>query len=127
MSRRGSSDSFDDFADEAPLLAHSYATSIAGQSALERPFAPIRRGGHAEHAGRPRTAHGLAARNEGFDLHAGLRIAAQHASARDSLERLMRYSARPRILGHLRIPTEAPALIPARASPTADLWRNEVA
>ena len=47
---------FDELADQAPLLAHSYATSIAGQSALARPFSPIRRLGRAELRSRaPRT------------------------------------------------------------------------
>jgi len=97
LARKGllDDDSFDDLGDEAPLLAHSYATSIAGQSALDRPFSPIRRIGHAEGTGRIPTAHALRAHDEGFDLHAGLRVAAQHATARDALERLMRYCARP--------------------------------
>ena len=59
------------------------------------PLLPIRRIGHVERARRATTTHALGARDEGFDLHAGLRVAAQHASARDSLERLMRYCARP--------------------------------
>ena len=88
---------FDELADQAPLLAHSYATSIAGQSALARPFSPIRRLGRAGRRGGAPAVHALQAHDEGFDLHAGLRIAAQHARNRDPLERLLRYCARPPI------------------------------
>jgi hypothetical protein len=41
--------------------------------------------------------HALQAHDEGFDLDASVRIAAQHAANRDALERILRYCARPPI------------------------------
>ena len=87
----------DALADEAPLLAHAYATSINGQSTLDRPFSPIRRLGRSEARGRLHVPSALLAHEEGFDLHAGLRIASQHPTGREPLEKLLRYCAHPPI------------------------------
>jgi hypothetical protein len=91
------SSAFDALADEAPLLSHSYATSIRGQSAIARPRSPIHRMRRPEFEGRLPAVRALQAHDEGFDLHAGVRIAAQHPEGRHPLEKLLRYCARPPI------------------------------
>lgn len=99
LEREGLADdsTLDALADEAPLLAHACATSIYGQSTIERPYAPIRRPGRAKARERSHVPSALRAHAEGLDLHAGLCIASQHPTGREPLEKLLRYCARPPI------------------------------
>jgi hypothetical protein len=83
---------------DAPVLASCYAGSIAGRHTLGR-----RRGARLQRIGADpdapwATASGpLQVQLEGFDLHAGRAVSAQHAADRQRLEALLRYCARPPI------------------------------
>jgi hypothetical protein len=80
-------------AEEMPVLAGLAAASVQGTFALgARVGRPARRcGATREQAKVPPTARHHA-RQEGFDLHAGVRVA---ADARERLEKLCRYALRP--------------------------------
>jgi hypothetical protein len=88
----------DRLSDEAPLLASCYATSIGHrQSVGSRPGASLPRIGRDHESSRVEHRKALQAHLDGFDLHAGLTVAAQHPVGRLPLERLLRYCARPPI------------------------------
>ena len=87
----------DALADEAPLLAHAYATSIGGQSRVIR--------------------GDLMRRSFGYDLLACPRCGGKM----ELLACILDTTTVRRILAHLGLPTELPHLAPARASPTHDL------
>jgi hypothetical protein len=80
----------------SPALASCYAGSIAGRQTLGR-----RKGAKLERIGADPDALWmerkvrLSAHIDGFDLHAGLRVVADHPAGREQLERLLRYCARP--------------------------------
>jgi hypothetical protein len=81
----------------SPVLASCYAGSIAGRQTLGR-----RKGAKLERIGvepeapwTERKGRRLSAQIDGFDLHAGLRVAADHHTGREQLEKLLRYCARP--------------------------------
>jgi hypothetical protein len=84
--------------DEAPLLATCYATSIGSRRTVgQHPGAPLRRAGSHPEAPSVEHRRPLQAHLDGFDLHAAVHLAAQHAHGRAPLEKLLRYCARPPI------------------------------
>jgi hypothetical protein len=88
----------DHLAHESPLLATCYATSIARRRTLGlRAGAPLDRIGSDRNAPRVERRGRLQAHIDGFDLHAALRVAAQHPEGRAPLEKLLKYCARPPI------------------------------
>jgi Putative transposase/Transposase zinc-binding domain len=93
-----STGSTDRFSDEAPLLAACYASSIGQRRTLgARAGAPLERIGSDRSAPRVERRGRQQAHLEGFDLHAALRVAAQHPEGRAPLEKLLKYCARPPI------------------------------
>jgi hypothetical protein len=80
----------------SPVLASCYAGSIAGRQTLGR-----RKGAKLERIGADPDAPWmerkvrLSAHIGGSDLHAALRVAANHPAGRHQLEKLLRYCARP--------------------------------
>ncbi|MEY4577325.1 MAG: hypothetical protein RL701_2028 [Pseudomonadota bacterium] len=86
----------DPIAAASPALASCYAGSVAGRQTLGR-----RKGAKLERIGADPDAPWIEAKgrlsafSEGFDLHAGLRVVADHPEGRDQLEKLLRYCARP--------------------------------
>ena len=81
------------WAEDAPVLAGIAAASVQGTFALgSRAGRPVRRCGAAPEQGEPPARVRGHARQEGFDLHAGVRVPADE---RDRLERLCRYALRP--------------------------------
>ena len=83
----------DGWAEDAPVLAGIAAASVQGTFALgSRAGRPVRRCGAAPEQGEPPARVRCHARQEGFDLHAGVRVPADE---RDRLERLCRYALRP--------------------------------
>ncbi len=81
------------YADEAPTLAGLAAASVRGVAALgARAGLPVRRWGDGIDAPDPPPPGRWHARQQGFDLHAGVAVP---ASARDRLERWCRYALRP--------------------------------
>jgi Putative transposase len=88
----------DRLSDEAPLLAACYASSIGQRRTLgARARAPLERIGADRSASRVERRGRQQAHLEGFDLHAALRVAAQHPEGRAPLEKLLKYCARPPI------------------------------
>ena len=87
----------DPIAEEAPVLAACYRGSIARRQTLgARAGAPLARVGADRRKGWIERALGpLQAHVEGFDLHARLAIATDHAGGVGRLEKLVRYCARP--------------------------------
>ncbi len=87
----------DPVAEASPLLAELAAASVqgltvGGDPARSRP----RRVGQALHVAVTPEPHRCAARWDGFDLHAGVRVP---AGQRDRLERVCRYALRPAVAG----------------------------
>ena len=83
----------DEWADDAPVLAGLAAASVQGRAALgPRAGARVRRCGAALAATEPLGLGPCHARHNGFDLHAGICVPADH---RDRLERIARYALRP--------------------------------
>jgi hypothetical protein len=80
-------------AEDMPALAGLAAASVQGTCALGvRAGRPVRRYGAAPEQDAPSTPARGHARQDGFDLHAGVRVAADD---RERLERLCRYALRP--------------------------------
>jgi hypothetical protein len=91
-------ESADRLSDEAPLLAACYASSIGQRRTLgARAGAPLERIGSDRSAPWVERRGRQQAHLEGFDLHAALRVAAQHPEGRAPLEKLLQYCARPPI------------------------------
>jgi len=85
----------DGWTDDAPVLAGLAAASVQGVGALgARAGVPTRRWGDAIDLPEARDEASWRAHGWGFDLHAGVRVAAK---ARDRLERLCRYALRPAV------------------------------
>ena len=94
----GSAESADRLRDEAPLLAACYASSIGRRRTLgARAGAPLERIGAGRSAPWVERRGRQQAHLDGFDLHAALRVAAQHPEGRAPLEKLLKYCARPPI------------------------------
>jgi hypothetical protein len=99
LKRRGLLDAEDEDVDplttETPLMAALYAGSVQGRAALgeRRGRAPVALGREARAGWVDKPLHNHA-EIEGFDLHAFVAIPAR---ARDRLEQLLRYCARPAI------------------------------
>ena len=86
-------DAPDRWAEDAPTLAGLAAASVRGVAALgARAGAPVRRWGDTIEAPDPPPLGRWHARQQGFDLHAGIVVP---AGCRDRLERLCRYALRP--------------------------------
>ena len=100
LARRGSDDGedggnpVDNWADDAPVLAGLAAASVQGRVALgARAGARVRGRGDSLAAATDLPGRGPChARHNGFDLHAGLCVAADQP---DRLERICRYALRP--------------------------------
>ena len=99
LERRGMGEGDDDAgapdggAEDMPVLAGLAAASVQGTFALGvRAGRPVRRCGAAPEHDTPSTPARGHARQEGFDLHAGMRVPADD---RERLERLCRYAVRP--------------------------------
>ncbi|HKU42483.1 MAG TPA: transposase [Polyangiales bacterium] len=91
-------DSADRLGDEAPLLAACYSTSIGGRRTLgARAGTPLARIGADAKAPQLERRGRLQAHVDGFDLHAALRVSAQHPRGRAPLENVVKYCARPPI------------------------------
>ena len=98
LARRGMGDAdetvyvADRWAEQAPVLAGIAATSVQGRAALgPRAGGRLRLHEDPPKATEPSEFGRSHARQEGFDLHAGVRVP---AGARDRLERLSRYTLR---------------------------------
>ena len=91
-------DAVDPLADASPLLAALAATSVQGRTGTDatRDTRPRRVGQTPGAIAAEPASSAIAARWEGFDLHAGVRVPAGH---RDRLERVCRYALRPPIAG----------------------------
>ena len=88
-------DAPDRWAEDAPTLAGLAAASVRGVAALDpRAGAPVRRWGDTIEAPDPPPLGRWHARQQGFDLHAGIVVP---AGSRDRLERLCRYALRPAV------------------------------
>ncbi len=88
-------DAPDRWAEDAPALAGLAAASVRGVAALgARAGAPVRRWGDTIEPPDPRPLGRWRARQQGFDLHAGIVVP---AGSRDRLERLCRYALRPAV------------------------------
>ena len=86
-------DAPDRWADDAPTLAGLAVASVHGVAALGvRAGAPVRRWGDTIDVPDPPSLGRWHARQQGFDLHAGIVVP---AGSRDRLERLCRYALRP--------------------------------
>ena len=97
--RRGVADGDDGFdapdrwAEDAPTLAGLAAASVSGVAALgARAGAPVRRWGDTIDVPDPQPMVRWHARQQGFDVHAGIVVP---AGRRDRLERVCRYALRP--------------------------------
>jgi hypothetical protein len=87
----------DEVADDSAVLAACYRGSIARRQTLgSRAGAPLQRlGAERSRQRRERMLGPLQAHIDGFDLHARLAIATDHAGGVTRLEKLVRYCARP--------------------------------
>jgi len=86
-------DTTDRWAEDAPVLAGLAAASVQGVAALgPRAGARVRRWGDTVDVPDPPPIGRWHARQQGFDLHAGIAVP---AGSRDRLERLCRYALRP--------------------------------
>ena len=85
----------DPWLEEQPILAHVAAASVRGVGALgARAGVPVRRWGDAIDLPQPPELGRWRARVDGFDLHAGVAVAARN---RARLEQLCRYALRPAV------------------------------
>jgi Putative transposase/Transposase zinc-binding domain len=100
----------DEWEAEEPVLAGLAAASVQGRFALgSRAGRGVRRCGVARDPADPPTPTRDHARQDGFDLHAGVRVSAHD---RDRLERLCRYVLRPPVAqDRLRLTPEGQVLL----------------
>ena len=114
LSRRGrgaeADDSLDQWADTEPVLAGVAAASVQGRVALgPRTGQTLRRRGGPSEEPADWALGACHARQDGFDLHAGVRIPAGH---RDTLERICKYALRPPVAAdRLRLTTDGQVLL----------------
>lgn len=85
----------DPWVEQQPVLAHLAAASVRGVAGVgPRVGVPVRRWGDAIDVPVPPAPGPWQARGEGFDLHAGVAVAARN---RGRLEQLCRYALRPAV------------------------------
>ena len=114
LSRRGrgaeADDALDQWADTEPVLAGVAAASGQGRVARgPRAGQTLRRRGGPSEEPADWALGACHARQDGFDLHAGVRIPAGH---RDTLERICKYALRPPVAAdRLRLTTDGQVLL----------------